>query len=466
MSHTNTGIRIINPGNPGTGSGAGSAPATIADLDALRGELLARLIHAEDPLRFRKILNADITNLSADKITSGTITVDLEIGDGTITLDGTANQIRVTDGTPTDRVIIGDLGADYGINIYNAAGTLMWSMTDGAQTVGIADLSVTNAKVNDLTVDKLTTGTLTATVTLSGTIKTAASGQRVEMDDDGLRAYDSGGTALVDIKTAGSPVFELRTAASGDRLSFDPDGLNMILGSTGRDAWTLDTEGLGFYPQSGGSGSDTWEGIDYWRDNQGDSIPFARIVSEWSGTTTRKLRLLTQATNGNDDATFELNANPTAQMSTYDAGNQKAFVNVDVGQHAASKGRVRIDSDAGDSAAGRMTLWEDEQTDGQVIQLSGLTRVIGAGMQYPNGFIAEDTAITSGSTDTTSVTYANSFSSASEIPAIIGSLNGQNSSEQFWRANSVSRSGCDILHTNLAAGDRAQRVLAIPIAIA
>src|ERR1051326_5704256 len=53
----------------------------------------------------------------------------------------------------------------------------------------IANLAVTDAKVNDLTVDKLTAGTLSATVRLSGIIRTASSGLRTEADSSGIRLY-------------------------------------------------------------------------------------------------------------------------------------------------------------------------------------------------------------------------------------------------------------------------------------
>lgn len=89
-----------------------------------------------------------VKHLTADTILAGGITVEVEVGDGSITIDGTTTQIVVNDGT-RDRVIIGDLGADYGIEIYNTAGTLMWSATSGAQTAGIANDAVTSVKLLD-----------------------------------------------------------------------------------------------------------------------------------------------------------------------------------------------------------------------------------------------------------------------------------------------------------------------------
>lgn len=65
-------------------------------------------------------------------------------------------------------------------------------------TAKIANAAITNAKVNDLSADKLTAGTInTANVTISGTsstgvdLKSAASGQRMEIKSTKILIYDS-----------------------------------------------------------------------------------------------------------------------------------------------------------------------------------------------------------------------------------------------------------------------------------
>lgn len=75
----------------------------------------------------------------------------------------------------------------------------------------IANLAVTDAKVNDLTVDKLTAGTLSATVLLSGIIRTASSGFRTEADSTGIRLY---GRKSPYVRSIGNDV----SAASGADL--------------------------------------------------------------------------------------------------------------------------------------------------------------------------------------------------------------------------------------------------------
>jgi hypothetical protein len=61
-------------------------------------------------------------------------------------------------------------------------------------TTDYTDLSITNAKISDLVVDKILTGSLGATVTVSGTIRTATGGARIEITSDGIVGYATNGT--------------------------------------------------------------------------------------------------------------------------------------------------------------------------------------------------------------------------------------------------------------------------------
>lgn len=61
-------------------------------------------------------------------------------------------------------------------------------------TAQIGSLAVTDAKINTMVADKLTAGSLTATYTVSGTIRTATSGGRMEMTSSGLIGYATDGT--------------------------------------------------------------------------------------------------------------------------------------------------------------------------------------------------------------------------------------------------------------------------------
>jgi phage minor structural protein len=62
----------------------------------------------------------------------------------------------------------------------------------------IEDLTITNAKIKDLSADKITAGTITATISIigptitGGTIRTAANGARIELASNGIRSYKTG----------------------------------------------------------------------------------------------------------------------------------------------------------------------------------------------------------------------------------------------------------------------------------
>jgi hypothetical protein len=64
-------------------------------------------------------------------------------------------------------------------------------------TAQIQDLAVTSGKIASLVADKITTGSLTATVTVSGLIRTATSGARVELNPSGIDIYTAQGVESV-----------------------------------------------------------------------------------------------------------------------------------------------------------------------------------------------------------------------------------------------------------------------------
>lgn len=99
---------------------------------------------------------------------------------------------------------------------------------------------IDTAHISDLTASKVTAGTLSATYTLSGTIKTGASGARVEMDTTGIRLYNSAGSLTADLNTAtgnASIAGTFRTGLTGQRIEIDATGNGTIYfyPSTGPD---------------------------------------------------------------------------------------------------------------------------------------------------------------------------------------------------------------------------------------
>lgn len=88
-------------------------------------------------------------------------------------------------------------------------------------SAGASAILWSNAYISDLSVSKLTAGTITASVVVGGVIGTALSGQRVVMDSTGVHAYDASGSKIFDVSSA-SPILTLgRNSVSGASITLD-----------------------------------------------------------------------------------------------------------------------------------------------------------------------------------------------------------------------------------------------------
>ncbi|QQM45206.1 fibronectin type III domain-containing protein [Streptomyces liliifuscus] len=96
----------------------------------------------------------------------------------------------------------------------------------GASTAASATaLLIDDAHISDLTVTKVTAGTVSANWLLAASIRTAASGARVELNASGLQAYNAGGTQTVNIAAADGSVTllgQIISGTSGRRLEIMP----------------------------------------------------------------------------------------------------------------------------------------------------------------------------------------------------------------------------------------------------
>jgi hypothetical protein len=77
-----------------------------------------------------------------------------------------------------------------------------------------------NAYITDLSVSKLTAGTVTASIILGGTIGTALTGQRVVMDSTGVHSYDAGGNVVFDLNSA-TTTLTLAQVAGGEKITLE-----------------------------------------------------------------------------------------------------------------------------------------------------------------------------------------------------------------------------------------------------
>jgi hypothetical protein len=86
-------------------------------------------------------------------------------------------------------------------------------------------LLIDDAHISDLTVTKVTAGTISADWIVGSRIKTADTGARVELSSAGMLAYDSAGTQTVNIAAADGSVSiigQLKSGTSGKRIEINP----------------------------------------------------------------------------------------------------------------------------------------------------------------------------------------------------------------------------------------------------
>lgn len=116
----------------------------------------------------------------------------------------------------------------------------------------VTALLIDDAHISDLTVTKVTAGTVSANWLIGASIRTASSGQRVELNTGGVQMYNSGGTQLVSIAPTGT--FYMRSATSGARIDIsNVTGLQLFDAGGTRTVW-LDLDGS-FELRSAASGA-------------------------------------------------------------------------------------------------------------------------------------------------------------------------------------------------------------------
>ncbi|WP_433816344.1 hypothetical protein [Actinomadura scrupuli] len=99
--------------------------------------------------------------------------------------------------------------------------------SNASEAAAATALLIDDAHISDLTVSKVTAGTIAADWIVGARIKTADSGARVELSNLGLQAYNAAGNQTVSVSAGdGSAVFvgQVSTAFSGDRVVISPTG--------------------------------------------------------------------------------------------------------------------------------------------------------------------------------------------------------------------------------------------------
>lgn len=169
--------------------------------------------------------------VTAANIAAGTITAT-ELAAGAITTAKIAAGAVTTTELAAGAVTAAKITAGTITATQIAAGTItateLAANAVTATKVLAGAIDVTKLAAGTLSAGNITTGTLAADVVLGARIKTANTGARVELNASGLEAYNAGGTRVVFIDAstgAGTFTGTLRTGASGARvelLSGDP----------------------------------------------------------------------------------------------------------------------------------------------------------------------------------------------------------------------------------------------------
>lgn len=189
--------------------------------------------------------------------------------------------------TPTDATLLGKLKCNAGMIQAEipAVGTYQVESVDALYVKVVAvdiagnrsspstaasatALLIDDAHISDLTVSKVTAGTITASWVMAGEIKTADTGARVRLSDDGIELYDSAGTRTMfgDASTGSlTMIGQMSSSSSGRRVvvnpAFNPE--IRFYSDAGADysyinAFTLgDLTGIGLNGTPYTSGSDT-----------------------------------------------------------------------------------------------------------------------------------------------------------------------------------------------------------------
>ncbi len=83
-------------------------------------------------------------------------------------------------------------------------------------------MTITNAKIMDLSVGKLTAGTITAIMLMAGMLRSGTTGLRYELDTNGLRFYDANNNLAINLdRTTGSATItgDFKTSTNTDSIT-------------------------------------------------------------------------------------------------------------------------------------------------------------------------------------------------------------------------------------------------------
>jgi hypothetical protein len=149
-------------------------------------------------------------------------------------------------------------------------------------------LLIDDAHISDLTVSKVTAGTINADFIVGARIKTADTGSRVELNSGGIGAWNAAGTQTVAIAAADGSVSiigQLKSGTSGKRIEINPTSTFLP-----EIRWYANTGTDYGYINASSSGTDISLGMNSspWDDGTGTQV----ISRSYLNTTTAELAII------------------------------------------------------------------------------------------------------------------------------------------------------------------------------
>jgi hypothetical protein len=210
-------------------------------------------------------------------------------------------------------------------------------------------LLIDDAHISDLTVSKVTAGTISANWLLGASIRTATAGARVELNAAGLQAYNAGGTRTVNIASADGSVNllgQIVSGTSGRRVEIMPTSTFLpeirFYANTGTNY---------AYINATSTGTDASLGVNSGTFDDAGVTAYHRIFMTDSTARYEVIRQDTQARRG---------GYMILQPGGYYAGVNSG--GADGGIIAAGTGQLKAGWDSGASATANYMLWQSNLT--------------------------------------------------------------------------------------------------------
>lgn len=249
-------------------------------------------------------------------------------------------------------------------------------------------------------------------------------------------------------------------------------------------ALSLDDDGLNIYMEAAAPFEETSR-VDWWRSGDSDTYPsvmaFGRLETlagtaggivvrdfEAFGTETPRLYLVAHDNTEVFDTPILGDGALAALYLTREEASLtvKSYTDRQDRERLRFENGVTLEADVTDGG-GALTLHRPDEASGRGVTLDGAlggVEIAGPGLFIGNAGVVSSGSVTAGTTVTQSVTYATEFPSTAAIPAVLCSPQDSATSER-WTVTAINRTrtGCDLRITNESGSTGSTDVVFVPI---